>query len=147
MLLDAQLLFSDGQAVTTTANSTNVIDLLSARDIGAGEDLWLVVVVTEAATAAGAATVTFSMETDDNVSFSSATTIYTSPAIAKTALTLGARAIGVKVPRYTERYLRLAYTVGTGPLTAGKFTAGITLSGAVSDEARTPYARASYGVA
>jgi hypothetical protein len=147
MLLDAQLLFSDGQAVTTTANSTNVIDLLSNRDIGAGEDLWLVVVVTEAATAAGAATVTFTMETDDNISFSSATTIYTSPAIAKTALTLGARAIGVKVPRYTERYLRLAYTVATGPLTAGKFTAGITLSGSISDETRNPYARASYGVA
>jgi hypothetical protein len=33
MLLDVQNLFSDAQAVTVTANSTNVIDLLVARDL------------------------------------------------------------------------------------------------------------------
>lgn len=147
MLLDAQLLFSDGQAVTSTANSTNIIDTAAARDIAAGEDLWVVCVVTEAATASGSATVTFSIETDDNSGFSSPTAIYTTPAIGKATLSLGARAFSTKLPRYSERYLRVVYTVATGPLTAGKFTTGITLSGTASDEMRNPYPRASYGIA
>ena len=31
----------------------------------------------------------------------------------------------VAVPYATERYLRLFFTVGSGPLTAGKFTSGL----------------------
>jgi hypothetical protein len=39
MILDAQLLFSDAQAVTATAVGTNVLDLGSDRSIGNGEPL------------------------------------------------------------------------------------------------------------
>jgi hypothetical protein len=39
MILDAQLLFSDAQAVTTDAVGTNVIDLSIARCIGTGEPM------------------------------------------------------------------------------------------------------------
>lgn len=147
MLLDAQLLFSDLQAVTVTANSTNLIDTLAARDIAAGEELYIVCEVTTTATADGSATVTFSLETDDNSSFSSATQLYTTAAIGKATLVAGYRALAFKLPRYTERYLRLVYTVATGPLTAGKFLAGITLTGTISDELRTVYPRATYLVA
>jgi hypothetical protein len=147
MLLDAQLLFSDLQALTATANSTNVIDTLAARDIAAGEDLYVVCVVTTTTVSAGSSTLTITLETDDNVSFSSATTLYTTSAIAKATLVAGYRALSFKLPRYTERYLRLVYTVATADFTAGKFLAGITLTGTISDEMRTPYPRATYLVA
>lgn len=39
MIDDALLKLSDGQAITTSAYSTNTIDLLQARDIGQGEKL------------------------------------------------------------------------------------------------------------
>ena len=41
MILDQSLQLSLTQAVTATALSTNVIDIGSARNIGAGEDLFL----------------------------------------------------------------------------------------------------------
>lgn len=126
MLLDNELMFSKAQAVTSTAASTNVIDLGPTHDAGVTPgELELFVKVDEAATAAGAATVTLSLETDDNVGFSSATTILTTAAIGKATLVLGYYALRVALPRGCERYLRLSYTVATGPLTAGKFTAGL----------------------
>jgi hypothetical protein len=51
MWLDKQLEFSDSQAVTATAISTNVVDLNTAFnyntgvDIGTGEDVYLVLQV------------------------------------------------------------------------------------------------------
>lgn len=49
MLLDANLTFSDAQAVTTDAVGTNVIDLSVARSIGNGEPLCVVFQVDVAA--------------------------------------------------------------------------------------------------
>ena len=63
MLTDALLQLSSAQAVTTTAVSTNTIDLGTARDIGTGEDLYAVITVDEAATASGSATVNFQVNT------------------------------------------------------------------------------------
>ncbi|WP_369074563.1 Bbp16 family capsid cement protein, partial [Klebsiella pneumoniae] len=37
----------------------------------------------------------------------------------------GKRPVAVAVPRGVRRYLRVNYTVGTGPLTAGTFWAGL----------------------
>ena len=132
-LLDKSLEFANGQAVTASADATNDIDLgpiaagNAARDIGAGEDLYLNIYTTEAATAAGAATVNFVLKTDDNSAFSSATTLYDSGAIGKATLALG-YVIQVPIPRGCEKFLRLSYVVATGPLTAGKFRAYITNS-------------------
>ncbi len=125
MILDAQNLFSSAQAVTSSAVSTNVIDLGVARDIGAGEELELYVLVTEAAAAAGAATVNIQVVTDDNSAMSSPAVIYDSGAIGKATLAAGYE-MKLRLPRGPyERYLALNYSVSTGPLTAGKFTAGI----------------------
>src|SRR3546814_11399807 len=55
MYLDKENEFSDAQAVTATAISENVIDLGATntlKDIGAGEEVWLVVRTSTAATAA-----------------------------------------------------------------------------------------------
>jgi hypothetical protein len=48
-VLDRQVLFSNDQAITATAASTDIIDLGSSpRDVGAGEMSTVLVLVTEA---------------------------------------------------------------------------------------------------
>lgn len=128
MLTDALLRFSNAQAVTASAASTDVIDFSAYRDIGNGaQDLELYLTVDEAVTASGAATVTFALE--DSADNSTYAAIWTSAAIGKASLTLGANtlslALAPKIPLNCRRYLRVYYTVATGPLTAGKFTAGL----------------------
>ncbi|MDP2376417.1 Bbp16 family capsid cement protein [Reyranella sp.] len=125
MYIDRQNLFGQDQAVTTSAATTDYIDLGAARDIGNGERPEILVLCTQDVTAAGAATVTVALQSDDNPSFSSPANLVLSDAIPKASLTAGAQVLRVAVPYGTERYLRLFYTVGTGPLTAGKFTSGL----------------------
>lgn len=127
MIIDAFNRFSDAQAVTVTAVSTNVVDL-GLGDKGIGERAFrLRIDAVEAALAAGAATVTFDLQTDDNEAFSSPTVVFSSGAIGKAALGLGARAVDAPVPMGLQRYVRINYTVATGPLTAGKFSAALVL--------------------
>ena len=147
MLFDLESLFSDRQVLTATGNSANVIDTGAARDLLAGEPLTLVLQVSTAFTAGGAATLVVTLETDDNSSFSSATTLFTSPAIPVAALTAGARPVQIRVPRGAERYLRLVYTVATGPMTAGAVIAGLVLAGTLEDASRSVYPRGAYQAA
>jgi hypothetical protein len=134
MYVDKQNELSDSQAVTTTAISTNVIDLtngqsgLTTIDIGSGEDVFLVIQVDTAATAAGAATVTFSLESDSTADLATSATVHwTSAAIGKATLVAGYEVARIKLPAGDyERYLGLRYTVATGPLTAGAFSAFLT---------------------
>ncbi|MFZ5692450.1 MAG: Bbp16 family capsid cement protein [Pseudomonadota bacterium] len=133
MIFDRQSLLSDAQAITATAASTNVIDLGPiasgiVRDIGKGKQIPLLIQVIEAFTAAGAATLTVTLEVDSVENFASPKTVWTSPAIGKADLVPGKVIIPEYVPRGTdERYMRLNYTVATGPMTAGKITAGVTM--------------------
>lgn len=148
MILDKQEEFSDSQAVTATAVSTNVIDTLlvaypfmidqanltaatnsagqtdSTRDLGIGEPMWLVVQVDEAATAGGAATTTITFESSAAAAMTSPTVHYTTSALALAALTLGATIVQIMIPsgNYLQ-FLGVRYTIATGPLTAGKFSA------------------------
>jgi hypothetical protein len=126
--IDDLNLFSDEQAITVTAPSTDVIDLGVDRDIGSGEPIELVIKVNEAFTADGAGTLTIDVQTDNAVGFGTASVIASSGAIGKAALTLGSEHLKIRVPSTTKRYLRLNYTVATGPMTAGKITAGLQLS-------------------
>ncbi|ENL0158324.1 hypothetical protein AB3V52_001680 [Escherichia coli] len=137
MITDKLLMFSEAQAVTNTAASTDVIDLGpidgNRRDIGVGYPLEFWVLVNEAATASGEATVNIQLQTSENNS--SWSTIYDSGALAKATLTAGKRVVSAKVPAGVQRYRRVNYSVATGPLTAGKFTASISLD----VDANTPY--------
>jgi len=129
MLLDALLQLSAAQAVTTTAFSTNTIDLSQARDVGAGEDLYAVFGVDTTPTAAGAATVTFQVVSSANANLSSPHILAQTDAIPITDLAAGRAPINLCVNPSAltslplgERYLGVQYTIGTGPLTAGAFT-------------------------
>ena len=127
MYVDAQLLFDEGAAHLTTGASTNIADFRIPRNMGVGEELYLVVIVTEAFTDAGSdSTMAVAIETDDNEGFASAT-------VAQTVGTFGAlSAVGSRLvarlqpDAINERYMRLGYTVANGDLTTGKFSAFIT---------------------
>lgn len=136
MILDKQEAFSEAQAVTATAVSTNILDTGADHDAGIGEEVTLVIRVDEAAAAAGAATVNFQIQTAVDAAFSSPITVFDSGAIDKAALTLNSEQVKVKLPAGLKRYVRVNYVVGTGPLTAGKFSAFL-----VKDpQASKPYA-------
>jgi hypothetical protein len=124
MIIDKATMVSDEQAVTASAASADYIDLKAAGDIGVS-DMEMLFVVKQAVTAEGAATVKFAIQCDDNTSFSSPKTVFETGAIGKAALVAGYQ-IAVKLPYgLDERYVRAYYTVATGPLTAGKFSAAV----------------------
>jgi len=127
MLVDAQNLFSDAQAITASAASTNLLDLGIARSLGDGERLYVVCLVDTAFTDSGSdSTVAVTIETDDNADFSSATTAQTLGTFA--ALSAAGSVLIVPIAAFAteERYVRLYYTLANGSLTTGAITAFIT---------------------
>jgi len=123
MIIDKLLQVSDAQAVTASAASTDVIDFGQANpNSGINQITTLAITVDETATAAGAATVTFSVQDSaDNSSFAD---VAVTAATGKAALPAGAQVL-IQMPVVHRRYVRAYYTVATGPLTAGKFSAQI----------------------
>lgn len=134
MILSAQQLFCDDQAITASADSENVIDLgvpgtpyggaaALTRDVGKGNMVPILVQVT-----ADFATLT---SLTINVSKGSATTLGTkiaSQTIAASALVAGAQfAIQVLPSQCDERYLGLEFVVTGSNATAGTITAGISM--------------------
>ena len=118
MIIDAQNLFSDAQALTGTSAvaSTNIIDLTSDRNIGVGEPM--AVVVTVDVTAGGTTpSLVVAVQADDNASFSSPAVVLTGPSIAAAGLVAGAKyTYLLPANNGTERYIRLTYTQsGTSP--------------------------------
>lgn len=126
MILDKQLMFSENQAVTASADAENVIDLGIGRDIGIGEELYVFTLLTEAMTDSGSdSTVAVNLTTDDNESLSSDTdtqTLYTFSATSAKGTFKYQRI----QPLEYERYIGMEYAVANGNLTTGKFTSGIT---------------------
>lgn len=139
MIFDKQNLFSDAQAVTVTAASTNVIDFGASskpvggkaniiKDLGKGNPVPIRIQVVEAF--ATLTSLTFALQVDDNEAFGSAKTVFTSGAVAVADLKAGYVVPIEYVTRGTdERYMRLNYTVAGTTATAGKVTAGIVLAG------------------
>lgn len=137
MYVDKQAEFSDGQAVTATAISTNVMDLISnssgknaLRDIGTGQDVYLVVMTTVAATDTGSdATLAVTLESDSTADLATSATVHFSTGTLAFAAFSPAGTVlaAVKLPKGEyERYLGVRYTVASGPLTAGNFDAFLT---------------------
>jgi hypothetical protein len=133
MILDQENLFDTAAAVTATGVSTNVIDLVSKRDIGgelASPDLQIIVKTGTAFLSTGSSTLAISVQgSTDNSSWD---TYATFPAIAKASLVANTRLLAQPLPRVAfggslPRYLRLAYTVGVADFTAGTLTAALVL--------------------
>lgn len=108
MFLDKLLQFSDGQNVTATAVSTNVIDLSVDRKIGIGEPIGVVI---SASTDFGGTTPTIDVQvqTDDNEGFASPSVVATSG--VRTEFAEGDKIV-VPLGFLNERYLRLNFVMG-----------------------------------
>lgn len=134
MIFSAQQLFSDDQAITASADSTNVIDLGVAgtpfgaaaalhNDKGIGTKIPVLVQVTEA----------FDNLTSLEVKISTGATSALGTTIASQTILLADLTVGKQINvdvlpnSIKERYLGIEYVVtGTAP-TTGKVTAGITM--------------------
>ena len=143
MYVDTQTELSDAQAVTSTAISTNVIDLQAALgggtniafgntllDIGQGEDVYLVVQTAVAITDTGSdATLTVTLEsaTDAGLTTGAVVHLATATLAFATYSAAGSQILVAKLPIADyKRYLGVRYTVASGPFTAGAIDAFLT---------------------
>jgi len=113
MLLDSQNLFSDAQAFTASAASTNLIDLGSEVELGIGEPMAVVITVDVAADGTTTdETYAFAVQADSTAAFSSAATVV-SRTIGYAALTAYSQHV-IPIPPDTsmERFVRLYATLG-----------------------------------
>ena len=129
MIIDYNLQLSDAQSVTADAASTNVIDLGADRDIGPGEDMKIVVSF-DVAMGGSSPTLAVQVQTDDNSSFSSASTVQTSRTISAAA---AGDTLVMGLPDTNERYIRLNYDVGGSSPT-------MTVSASIVKDAQQYYA-------
>lgn len=128
-LFDGTLNPTAGAAVTVTRVSTNVIDWLTGRDMGAGAILGVHCDILQTFTGAGA-TLTVDLEVCDTVG-GAYLNILTTPALPVAQLIVGTSIFRYGFPvnqllnatagilKAPGRFCRLNYTVATGPFTAG----------------------------
>lgn len=131
MMLDERGKFSDDQAITATADSTNSYDQGAmgstfdgaslVRKAGVLQNIPLLIQVTEDFNTLTSLTIT--IESDDDPAFGSATSVM-SFSVPLASLVAGYVIPIQRLPVISERYIQINYTVvGTNP-TTGKITAG-----------------------
>jgi hypothetical protein len=136
MILDKRNEFCDATALNTGAPGTYLIgdqiDLGVARDIGTGEQLYLVITVDTPPTSGGAATAQFTLASDDTASIATngtASVHFQTKAFTIAEMTAGAVLAAVPLPiegvAY-ERFLGILQTTGTAAFTGGKINAFLT---------------------
>lgn len=127
MITDKLLRVSEDQALTTTAVSTDTIDLSVARDIGEGQDLFMNFAVTTAL--AGGTSVKFEVITSASANLGSPTVIGSTDAIVTASLVAGyntAVRINPQIASLGQRYLGARYTI-SGTYSSGKVTADVVM--------------------
>jgi hypothetical protein len=127
MILDSQLLFSDAQAITAAAASTNSVDFgAGVKNLGVGEQINIAINVDVALTDAGSdSTLTVALQTDTDPAFGSPTTVKTLVTIPALAPIGAAYFASIEPDDVVERYVRLYYTPNSGNLTTGSVTAAV----------------------
>ena len=118
MLLDAQSLFSDAQAITATAASTNVVKF------GKGEFTFVPLLIQVVEDFATLTSLTIKVQTATDEAFTTAVDL-ASATIAAADLTAGKVAPINYIPSGNLGYIRIYYTVTGSNATAGKITAGV----------------------
>lgn len=128
MIIDAYTRFSNAQAITSNAGSTNVVDLNAVRDIAVGQPLYVVCQVTTAFTDSSSnSTVTVTVEDDNNSGFSSAATALQTIGVFAALSAVGTQLIvPLQLGVITQRFIRLKYTLANGNLSAGAVSAFLT---------------------
>lgn len=129
MRVDSQLLFSDAQAVTSAAGSTNTIDLSAVRDIGTGRTLYLVVCIVTTLTHGGSNTsLAIAIEGDSTTTFTpdGTQTVLTILAASYTAGGVFIVALDPGAAPLQYQYIRLKYTPAGADLTGGTIDAFLT---------------------
>ncbi len=122
MILDKQNMFSEEQAITAAANSTNVIDLGPEGADGAGRNL--VIVVTE--TFLTIVSLKIALHTAVDAAMTSEVVALEIPVILLAELVVG-ELFEIPIPaKRMQQFARLTFTPATDA-TAGKVTAGLVL--------------------
>lgn len=126
MIVDQFLRVSTAQAVTTTAVSTDSVDLGTARDIGEGQDLYMVFSVGTAF--AGGTSIQFEAIVADNGALTTNPTVIGASSVVAVA-NLGASTqftvrLNPLIRSLGRRFLGARYTV-VGTMSAGTVTADI----------------------
>lgn len=139
MQLDAQCLFSDLQDIGQVAGTylcTNSYDLGVAeadalgntilKDLGRGNAPELFVMINEAVTSGGAATVDFQLIQADNEAMTSNLQVLQSTGAIAVATLVSGYQPRLSLPAgITKRYLGIQYVIATATTTAGTVTAGL----------------------
>lgn len=136
MILDKRTEFCDATALNTGAAATYMIgdqiDLGVARDIGTGEQLYLVITVDTQPTSGGAATAQFTLASDDTANFASNGPVrvhFQTKVFSIAEMTPGAVLAAVALPIEGVaygRFLGILQTTGTAAFTGGKINAFLT---------------------
>lgn len=143
-IMDSTLEFADAVSVAGTAGTAligNVVDLTTARDVGNGRPLYLVITVdTEVITGGSAGTINFQLVSDAQaaiavdgtatVHFDSGPLVTDDAAANSDQLNAGGLVCCVAIPlegKVYERYLGILAVIATTTVTAGKINAYLTL--------------------
>lgn len=125
MITDKLLRVSEDQALTTTAVSTNTIDLSVARDMGEGQELFMNFAVTAALT--GGTSVKFEVIQSASADLSTPTVIGSTDAVVSASLVAGyntAVRVNPQIGSKGQRYIGARYTI-SGTYSAGTVTADV----------------------
>jgi len=127
MIIDANLLFSDEQAITVDANSTNVVDLGTTRDIARGQPMRFRCQVDTTLDSSGeAATLGVKLVTSAAANLGTPTTLWDSGTLTEATLVAGYVIADIVVPATALRYLGVIYDNGTEAFTSGNISAFLT---------------------
>lgn len=135
MILDERTEFCDATALNTGGAGTyligDVIDTtVVSKDIGTGEDMYVVIQVDTTATSSGSATGAFHLVSDAQAAIATdGTATYHLSTAAKpvASLTAGTTVLAARLPSGNyERYLGILQTTAVAAFTAGKINAFLT---------------------
>lgn len=134
MYIDKELQFADGTwAPTATGDniSTNVLDTSplggvptanGGRDLGQGENLYLLITVKTTVTSGGSATVDFRLRTDSNANLTTSPVDLIATSAQAIAGLVAGKQFFLKLPSATyKKFIGVNANIGTAVLTAGAF--------------------------